>query len=456
MDHAHHNHAAEAAAAMPMDHINHDMSGMNMHMAMFYHIGSIETILFRWWSTKTAGGILLSSFILVLFCFFYEGIKWARVSWKKKAYEQSVALSEHNNVAVSLTPSMFYDAILHALQLILGYSLMLVFMTFNIWLCGAVVFGEVIAHLVFRYLYPEMSHDHHGHDVDHSEHDHGSNSGTPQLSISTTVAQAIHSAVQNATQTIVNATTKPLLQDDHHAHHNHEEDHSNHQTDHSAHVSPDHSAHAGHQMKMWFHGGSEEVILFDFWRIESALGLIISFILIFALGAFYEGLKWFRIYLQMKDTKRIQRQRRALSPPMTMNQLEESVNKRLNTPHHPNEALLSPSGLNALLSPSGLNGDQVYVSTVKEADDDDAQEVGFFKWSTKKSSPLDKSRMIQAGLYCVQITVAYFLMLIAMTYNIWLTAAVVLGAGFGHWLFSSDYSNSNAETMEAVTSDSCH
>uniref|UniRef100_A0AC34F8T5 Copper transport protein n=1 Tax=Panagrolaimus sp. ES5 TaxID=591445 RepID=A0AC34F8T5_9BILA len=170
MDHAHHNHAMAAsaaeAAAMRMDansaaidHNNHNgMSGMNMHMAMFYHFGSIETILFSWWSTKTAGGIILSSFILFLICFLYEGIKWARVSWKKKAYEESVALGEHNAVPVrqKLTASMFVDAALHALQLILGYSLMLVFMTFNIWLCAAVVFGEAIAHLFFRFLYPEL------------------------------------------------------------------------------------------------------------------------------------------------------------------------------------------------------------------------------------------------------------------------------------------------------------
>jgi copper transporter 1 len=293
-----------------------------------------------------------------------------------------------------------------------------------------------------------MSHDHHGHDHDHSGHDHGSNSGTPQPSIATTVAQAVQAVVQNATKTIVNATTKPVLQVDEHDHHNHGEDHSNHQSDHSAHTEPDHS-HAGHQMKMWFHGGTEEVILFDFWRIESGFGLIVSFLLIFILGAVYEGLKWYRIYLQMKETKRIQKKRRAFSPQVTMNQLEESVNKRLNAPHHPNEALLSPSG---------LNGDQVYVSTVKEADDDDdvATEVGFFKWSTKKSSSFDKTRIIQAVLYCVQITIAYFLMLIAMTYNIWLTAAVVLGAGVGHWLFSASYCDSNAETTDAVTSDACH
>ncbi|VDM82502.1 unnamed protein product [Strongylus vulgaris] len=27
--------------------------------------------------------------------------------------------------------------------------------------------------------------------------------------------------------------------------------------------------HDGHMMKMWFHGGCDEVILFDFWRIGS-------------------------------------------------------------------------------------------------------------------------------------------------------------------------------------------
>uniref|UniRef100_A0A914QIN3 Uncharacterized protein n=1 Tax=Panagrolaimus davidi TaxID=227884 RepID=A0A914QIN3_9BILA len=112
------------------------------------------------------------------------------------------------------------------------------------------------------------------------------------------------------------------------------------QSDHSAHTELDHS-HAGHRLKI----------------IEFGSGLIVSFLLIFILGAVYEGLKWYRIYLQMKETKRIQKQRLAFSPQITMNQLEESVNKRLNAPHHPNEALLSPSG---------LNGDQVYFFKDKE------------------------------------------------------------------------------------------
>ncbi|PIO52483.1 Ctr copper transporter family protein [Teladorsagia circumcincta] len=56
-------------------------------------------------------------------------------------------------------------------------------------------------------------------------------------------------------------------------------------------------------MKMWFHGGCNEVILFDFWRIDSCLGLVLSFICIFVMGAMYEGIKWFRVYLQMNASR---------------------------------------------------------------------------------------------------------------------------------------------------------
>lgn len=42
---------------------------------------------------------------------------------------------------------------------------------------------------------------------------------------------------------------------------------------HHQHASHDH---AGHVMKMWFHGGCNEVILFDWWRTESCVGKIIK------------------------------------------------------------------------------------------------------------------------------------------------------------------------------------
>lgn len=42
---------------------------------------------------------------------------------------------------------------------------------------------------------------------------------------------------------------------------------------------------------------------------------------------------------------------------------------------------------------------------------------------------------LQTFLHIVQVTVSYFLMLIFMTYNVWLCLAVALGAGFGYFAF---------------------
>ena len=42
---------------------------------------------------------------------------------------------------------------------------------------------------------------------------------------------------------------------------------------------------------------------------------------------------------------------------------------------------------------------------------------------------------VQTFLHVVQVTISYFLMLIFMTYNVWLCLAVALGAGFGYFVF---------------------
>ena len=44
--------------------------------------------------------------------------------------------------------------------------------------------------------------------------------------------------------------------------------------------------------------------------------------------------------------------------------------------------------------------------------------------------------VLQTLLHVIQIVVSYFLMLIFMTYNVYLCLAVALGAGTGYFLFS--------------------
>ena len=53
-------------------------------------------------------------------------------------------------------------------------------------------------------------------------------------------------------------------------------------------------------MMMYFHGGFNEVILFDFWRINSVGGLVGSMAIIFLMGVCYEGLKALRDALYRK------------------------------------------------------------------------------------------------------------------------------------------------------------
>merc|ERR1719186_2423646 len=50
-------------------------------------------------------------------------------------------------------------------------------------------------------------------------------------------------------------------------------------------------------MKMYFHGGYNEIILFSFWHISTVRGLVGSMIGCFLLGVLYEGLKFLREFL---------------------------------------------------------------------------------------------------------------------------------------------------------------
>ncbi|KAJ1356987.1 hypothetical protein KIN20_014999 [Parelaphostrongylus tenuis] len=214
----------------------------------------------------------------------------------------------------------------------------------------------------------------------------------------------------------------------------HQSHHNGHH-DHSLHSQASHASHSGHEMKMWYHGGWNEVILFDFWRISSFSGLVLSFIAIFIMGAIYEGIKWFRVYLQM------------------INSTNECVSKecgiRLRNMSH-DKAMLEND-----VDRDRLN-ENVYNPTTTPP-------TVAARYHTRYSSPFSLAyacssmRLLQAFLYIVQLILAYWLMLIVMTYNTWLTIAVIGGAGFGHWLFAViKFRNPEGETADTFATDACH
>ncbi|CAI5455013.1 unnamed protein product [Caenorhabditis angaria] len=202
--------------------------------------------------------------------------------------------------------------------------------------------------------------------------------------------------------------TNDSKSEDPHAHHNHAE--------HTA--STGGHDHSGHMMMMFFHGGCNEVILFDFWRINSYFGLIVSSAFIFIMGAAYEGLKWFRVYLQVNQTKE--------------------------TVHEPEIIGVENNG-NGCLKMKNMNVAEPLVETRQP------QVHG------PSTSPFPLSRLVQAFLYIVQLVLAYWLMLIVMTYNSWLTLAVILGAGFGHWAFAVlQLKTPHGQAADSFATDACH
>jgi len=156
--------------------------------------------------------------------------------------------------------------------------------------------------------------------------------------------------------------------------------------DHSQHSV--HNMHAGmnmvqhsmmHMMMMYFHFGCEETILFSFWKISSVTGLVASMVGIFFMAALYEGLKYYREYLFWKTYNSLQ-----------YRSVEAPANK----------------------NPVGSEENPAVQPTM-----------------------LSLNHAFQTVLHIVQIVISYFLMLIFMTYNVWLCVAVALGAATGYFLF---------------------
>ncbi|KAH8360701.1 hypothetical protein KR200_011272, partial [Drosophila serrata] len=150
-----------------------------------------------------------------------------------------------------------------------------------------------------------------------------------------------------------------------------------------------------HMMPMAFHFGYNETILFSWWHIETVAGLVGSMIAIFLLALMYEGLKYYREYLFWK----------------TYNLMEY---RPVTGPQRNPEAPRLPSPAAAAPSPVQYVGEVVHK---------------------QPPSMLSVTHLLQTLLHVLQVTLSFLLMLIFMTYNVWLCLMVVLGAAVGYFLF---------------------
>ncbi|XP_050446603.1 high affinity copper uptake protein 1 isoform X2 [Cataglyphis hispanica] len=166
MDHASMNHGAMDHAGM--DHgvgasTSNACSDMGSHgMLMTFHTGYCESVLFENWKITSIGSLIGSMIGIVIMAALYEGLKYYReyLFWKTYnalQYRSVTVPSEKNVVAEDnrvVQPTMLswmhlFQTFLHIVQIVLSYFLMLIFMTYNVWLCCAVVIGAAIGYFLF-------------------------------------------------------------------------------------------------------------------------------------------------------------------------------------------------------------------------------------------------------------------------------------------------------------------
>ncbi|CAN7993182.1 unnamed protein product [Ixodes hexagonus] len=159
-----HNHMAAQDGGMGGMHM--DMGGMVgslQYSTMYFHIGLTETILFKDWAVNSVGGMIGSVVGVFIMAAMYEGLKYFREHLFRLHFSSmhysSVAvtgqdgrtLTEVHQIARNRIVSWahFLQTFLHMVQVVLSYFLMLIFMTYNVWLCLGVVLGAGFGYFIF-------------------------------------------------------------------------------------------------------------------------------------------------------------------------------------------------------------------------------------------------------------------------------------------------------------------
>ncbi|XP_015585327.1 high affinity copper uptake protein 1 isoform X2 [Cephus cinctus] len=116
-------------------------------MNMAFHTGLSETILFKGWVTSDWTGIIGSMVGIALMAAIYEGLK----NYREHLYANSVCLRKAKIPASSALCSSVHilQTLLHMIQLVISYFLMLIFMTYNVWLCIALIAGTGCGYFLF-------------------------------------------------------------------------------------------------------------------------------------------------------------------------------------------------------------------------------------------------------------------------------------------------------------------
>lgn len=145
------------------NHNNHDPSSMDHMMQMYFHCSSTATVLFEKWTVSSAGAWFGTCLAIFLMAMLYEGLKVLRETLLKRSVVdvryQSTEVSKDSRTTLTETHQTgqsrlwswghILQSVLHMVQVTISYFLMLIFMTYNVYLCIPVIIGAGFGYFFF-------------------------------------------------------------------------------------------------------------------------------------------------------------------------------------------------------------------------------------------------------------------------------------------------------------------
>ncbi|CAI5794367.1 low affinity copper uptake 2 [Podarcis lilfordi] len=142
-------------------------------MQMFFYFSDKVVLLFDFWKTHTPAGMVLSVLVIMLLAVLYEFIKVGKAKVLQYTMPPSIAssisqetLREPERASIntgleqlSSSPKNWFSwhvvqTLLHVVQVVLGYLVMLAVMSYNTWIFLGVIAGSAIGYYI---AYPLLS-----------------------------------------------------------------------------------------------------------------------------------------------------------------------------------------------------------------------------------------------------------------------------------------------------------
>uniref|UniRef100_A0A0N4ZYB3 Copper transport protein n=1 Tax=Parastrongyloides trichosuri TaxID=131310 RepID=A0A0N4ZYB3_PARTI len=122
---------------------------MKQHMWMWYHFEINDTVLFKNWHITTVEGLIIACIIVIFLSILMEFTKWVRWRVDLLCIDNSGKQNSHSFLKRIFNKMNILKSLLLTFQMIISYTLMLVFMTYSVWICLAVTLGMGLGYFLF-------------------------------------------------------------------------------------------------------------------------------------------------------------------------------------------------------------------------------------------------------------------------------------------------------------------